>query len=186
MHSYHDHSDAELVTLLRGGDKCAFEAIYRRYAAELYRYARKNVPIPEDCEEMVQDVFESLWIRHESLEVESLRHYLYKSVRYMVIRYIQHKGVQHRYAEHYRIFANLYETDHTDRGDAESLRNALLKSLEGLPERCKMAIKLRITDNLSNQEVAEKMNISRRTVELYISRALCHLRATFPQPSKAT
>jgi RNA polymerase sigma-70 factor (ECF subfamily) len=184
VHSYHDHSDAELVSLLRNGDKRAFEAIYRRYAAELYRYARKNVPVPEDCEEMVQDVFVSLWIRHESLEIQSLRHYLFKSVRYMVIRYIQHKGVQDRYAEHYRIFAGLYDADNLE--GTESLRNALLKSLEGLPERCKMAMKLRITDNLSNQEVAERMNISRRTVELYISRALSHLRATFPQATKAT
>lgn len=186
MHSYQDHSDEELVSLLRAGDKSAFEAIYRRYASELYRYARKNVAVPEDCEEMVQDVFESLWIRHESLAIESLRHYLFKSVRYMVIRYIQHKGVQHRYAEHYRIFASLYDSGNADRESAESLRNALLKSLEGLPERCKMAIKLRITDNLSNQEVAEKMNISRRTVELYISRALSHLRSSFPEATRTT
>jgi RNA polymerase sigma-70 factor (ECF subfamily) len=186
LHSYRDHSDADLVSLLRNGDKGAFEAIYRRYAAELYRYARKTVPVREECEEMVQDVFESLWIRHESLEIESLRHYLFKSVRYMVIRYIQHKGVQDRYAEHYKIFASLFDTGDADRERAESLRNTLLKSLEGLPERCKMAIKLRITDNLSNQEVAEKMNISRRTVELYISRALSHLRASFPQATKAT
>nr|PZN56826.1 MAG: hypothetical protein DIU61_03240 [Bacteroidota bacterium] len=185
MRLFQDHTDAELVSLLRKGDKGAFEAIYRRYAAELYRYARKSVPVPEDCEEMVQDVFESLWIRHESLEIESLRHYLFKSVRYMIIRYIQRKGVQDRYAEHYKIFASLYESGSAD-GNNESLRNALMKSLESLPERCRMAIKLRITDNLSNQEIAEKMNISRRTVELYISRALSHLRASFPQPSKAT
>jgi RNA polymerase sigma-70 factor (ECF subfamily) len=135
---------------------------------------------------MVQDVFESLWIRHESLEINSLRHYLFKSVRYMIIRYIQHKGVQHRYAEHYRIFENLYDTGNADGENIETLRNALLRRLEGLPERCKMAMRLRITDNLSNQEVAEKMNISRRTVELYISKALCHLRASLPQATKAT
>lgn len=65
---FQDHTDAELVSLLRNGDKAAFEAIYRRYAADLYRYARKNVSVPEDCEEIVQDVFESLWIRHENLK----------------------------------------------------------------------------------------------------------------------
>jgi len=183
---FQDHTDAELVSLLRNGDKAAFEAIYRRYAADLYRYARKNVSVPEDCEEIVQDVFESLWIRHENLEIESLRHYLFKSVRYMIIRYIRHKGVEDRYVEHYRIFASLYESGNADGEGVESLRNAVMKSLESLPERCRMAIRLRITDNLSNQEIAEKMNISRRTVELYISRALSHLRATFPQPTRAT
>lgn len=186
MQSYPDHSDAELVSLLRTGDKLAFEVIYHRYAAGLYRYARKSVPVREDCEEMVQDVFESLWIRHEGLEIDSLRRYLFKSVRYMVIRYIQHRGVRQRYAEHYKVFASLYDMGNADTESAESLGKAIMTKLEGLPERCRMAIKLRISDNLSNQEVAEKMNISRRTVELYISRALRHLRASFAQSTKAT
>lgn len=185
MIRYQDYSDEALVALLRKGDKGAFETIYRRFASDLYRYARKNVPVPEDCEEMVQDVFQSLWIRHENLMIESLRHYLLRSIRYMIIRYFRDKGVHRRYLEHYRIFATLYETGYPDSPDTETLRAMLIKALEGLPERCKTAIKLRITENLSNQEVATRMNITKRTAELYMSKALCHLRTSFPEISRA-
>lgn len=185
MIPYKDRSDKELLYLTQNGDGAAFEAIYRRHARALFRYARKNIPVKEDCEELVQDVFESLWARRRTLKVESVDRYLLKSIRYMIIRYFRRKGVQARYFEHYRIFAAMYDTDNQDI-NSEVRRSILTQGLEGLPERCKMAVKLRITDNLSNQEIAERMNISKRTVELYISRALCHLRASFPLLGQAT
>jgi len=67
MTLFQNHDDSELVELLIQGDKKAFETIYKRYASDLYRFARKNIPLKEDCEEMVQEVFESLWIRRENL-----------------------------------------------------------------------------------------------------------------------
>lgn len=185
MIPYQEYSDAELVALLRRGDKRSFEAIYRRFVGDLYRYARKNIPVHEDCEEMVQEVFKSLWIRHETLRIESLRQYLLKSIRYMIIRYIRDKGVHRRYMEHYLIFATLYDKGEPGDADGETLRAMLIRGLDGLPERCKTAIKLRITENLSNQEVARRMNITKRTAELYMSKALCHLRTSFPEVSKA-
>lgn len=185
MIPYQEYSDAELVDLLRKGDRLAFEAIYRRFVADLYRYARKNIPVHEDCEEIVQQVFESLWIRHETLRIESLRQYLLKSIRYMIIRYIRDKGVHRRYMEHYLIFAALFDKGESADADGEKVRAMLIRSLDGLPERCKTAIKLRIIENLSNQEVARRMNITKRTAELYMSKALCHLRNSFPEISKA-
>lgn len=175
-----------MVSLMRAGDRRAFEAIYRRYAGPLYRYARKNVTIPEDCEEMVQDIFVSLWVRRQTLLVESLSNYLLRSIRYMIIRYFRHKSAQKRYAEHYRAFVTLYDTGDPDRHKTDDVRARVMKSLEGLPERCRMAMKLRIDENLSNQEIAQRMNISKRTVELYMSRALRHLRVSLPFPCKGT
>jgi RNA polymerase sigma-70 factor (ECF subfamily) len=172
-----NHEDSELVGLLIQGDRKAFETIYLRYASDLYRFARKNIPLKEDCEEMVQDVFESLWIRRENLKVESLRHYLFTSIRYMIIRYFYAKGVRKRYAEDYKLFAASYHTiDDLMNSPNESPQEKLIKSLAGLPQRCQTAIKLRLTENLSNDEIAHQMNITKKTVEFYISRALNHLR----------
>lgn len=181
MNPNQDHTDAHLVTLLRAGNHKAFEAIYRRYAGTLFRYARKNIPVSEDCEEMVQDVFESLWTRRETLKIGSLHSYLLNSIRYMIIRYFKHKGVEKRYIEHYKIFTALLDFSEPGHQNREDLRYMILKCLEGLPERCKAAIKLRLAHDLSNQEIAQRMNISKRTVELYVSRALGHLRASLPR-----
>lgn len=185
MNPYLHHSDEELVVLLKNGNKRAFEAIYRWYVAELYRFARRNISNSEDSEEMVQDVFASLWVRHDELKIDSLRHYLKTSVRYKVIRYFYNKGVRKRYIDHYTFFTALYESAEEEQRNPEALQQLLIRGLEGLPSRCQAAIKLRLTEDLSNGEIAERMNITKKTVELYMSRALHHLRTTFPELYKS-
>jgi RNA polymerase sigma factor (sigma-70 family) len=130
----------------------------------------------EDAEELVQDVFESLWERRETIQIDSLRHYLFSSVRYMVIRYISKKKVKQRYADHFLAFESLYYTLEEHDNESSSIRNRILEVMREMPERCQLAIKLRITENLSNSEIASRMNITKKTVELYMSKALSHLR----------
>lgn len=178
MNTYHDHGDAELVGLLKQGDQQAFEVIYRRYVKDLYRYARRRIP-KEEAEDLVHNVFESLWSRKENLSIASLKHYLFTSVRYMVIRYFTHAGIKRKYADYYRLFEMAYETmDQEDLRDPENIRKVLLKNIGGLSERCQEAIRLRITENLSNGEIATRMNITKRTAEFYIFTAFRHLRAS--------
>ncbi len=172
-------TDTELLVQLNAGDQKAFEAIYRRYAAELFRYARKNIPAKEDCEEIVQEVFISLWQRHETLRVISLKHYLIKAVHYKVIRYIQHSKVRRRYEEHYKLFEAMYDSIGEEELSAESIQGKLLKTITDLPERCQVAIKLRLLENLSNGEIAARMNISKKTVEVYMLTAFKHFRANY-------
>lgn len=177
MNPYHNHSDADLVALLCQGDEQAFEIIYRRYAKALYRVARRHLA-QADCEEIVHDVFASLWSRKEKLNIDSLNNYLFTSVRYNLLRFFRHADVKKKYADHYRSFEAAYETmDPDNLGDPEQIRRLLLSSIGGLPERCQEAIRLRITENLSNGEIARRMNINKRTVEVYIFKAFSHLRA---------
>jgi RNA polymerase sigma-70 factor (family 1) len=179
MSPYHNHMDTELVDLLRQGNHQAFEVIYRRYAKELFRYALRKIKVREDCEELMHDVFESLWKRREELMITSLRHYLFTSVRYMVIRYFSHREVKRKFAEHYQLFEAVYETMDADQPrDPEAIHATLLQHLHTLPDRCQEAIRLRITENLSNGEIARRMNIHKGTVQLYISKAFAHLRGS--------
>lgn len=179
MNPFHNHGDADLVNLLRQGNQQAFEVIYRRYVKDLYRFARSRVP-KEEAEEIVQEVFESLWSRKDKQHIDSLRHYLFSSIRYTVIRYFSHANVKRKYAEHYRLFEMAYETmDPAQARDPDKIRTMLLQHIGGLPERCQEAIRLRIRENLSNKEIATRMNINKRTVEVYILRAFTHLRSSY-------
>jgi RNA polymerase sigma-70 factor (family 1) len=177
MSTFSIHTDSDLVASLQAGDQSAFESIYKKYATDLYRYARKSISLKEDCEEIVQEVFISLWDRHESLHVDSLRHYLFSMVRYKVIRYFQHNKVKKKYAEHFRLFEAVYENAHEEERDSLSLQKVIDKSLEQLPERCQVAVRLRLTENLSNGEIATRMNITKKTVETYMFKAFEHFRA---------
>jgi RNA polymerase sigma-70 factor (family 1) len=177
INSYPHLQDNKLLELVQLGDKCAFEIIYRKYAAPLFRYARRNISRKEDCEEMVQEVFESLWTRRESLNIISLKHYMFNAIRYKVIRYFQHESVKRKFAEHYRFFEEVYETMDNAGSDLSGILPELIESLSALPERCQVAFKLRLYENLSNGEIAERMNITKKTVEVYMFKAFDHFRS---------
>lgn len=183
MNHTQNDNDQKLLTLLNEGDRDAFETIYRTYAKELYRYARKNISVKEDCEEIIQDTFESLWIRRKNISLISLRAYLFQIVRFKVIRYFQHNKVKRKYAEHYKIFEIIFDnSDETDR-NASQLGEMIQQSILLLPKRCQEAIKLRLHEDLSNVDIAKRMNITKQTLEVYMSKAMAQLRAAYPNPS---
>ena len=181
MNEYHTLRDSELLPLIKQGNQAAFETIYRRYAKHLFGYALRRIGIREDCEEIVHDVFESLWKRRRELTIASLKHYLFNSVRYMVIRYFSHRGVIRKYADHYRLFEAIYDSanDEYPQHDPHAIHSLLLQQIQKLPDRCQEAIRLRLTENLTNSEIAERMNINKSTVQLYISKAFAYLRGSY-------
>ena len=172
-----DDSEIDQIRHLMSGDTQAFEEIYRAHAANLYRYARRNISNKEDCEEIIQDIFESLWQRRNSLgHITALEPYLFRMVKYKVIRYFQHSKVKQRYADHYRLFEAIYENSPVDERDSDRYHAILEQGLAKLPERCRFAVRLRLMENLSNADIASRMQITKGTVENYMVTALRHLK----------
>lgn len=177
MNTYHDHTDTELLASLQMGNDSAFEEIYNRYLRKLIAFARKNIKVKEDCEEIIQNIFLDLWSRRAHLaHITSLEAYLYQMVRYSVVRYFQHKKVIQKFEAHYAFFEVMYENPQTEFDKKEDLREQLMKSLTGLPDRCREALRLRIFENLSNGEIADRMSITKGTVENYMVTAFEHIR----------
>jgi len=176
----HTVSDMELVALLIQSNELAFQAIYTRYAGKLYSYARKNIPLKEDCEEIVQEAFVSIWERREDLtNITALEPYLYRMVKYKIIRYFQHSAVKKRYEEHYRLFEEIYNQIESFEREPTMIQRVIDKGLSDLPDRIGMAMRLRLSENLSNEDIARKMNIKKIVVEKYIGIAKKHLRAAY-------
>lgn len=172
-------NDNFLISLIKEGNQSAFETIYRTHVADLISFARKNVG-SEAAEEIVQDVFVSLWMRRAELEVTSFRAYLFSSVRYRLIRHVKHEKVKRKYEDHYRLFEAAYENTPEPQRNPQVLRQKINALTTQLPERCREALHLRLSENLSNTEIAQRMHISKRTVETYISQAFDLLRQ-FPK-----
>jgi RNA polymerase sigma-70 factor (family 1) len=171
------YNDSELIASLRTSDQNAFEAIYRKYGSILYGFAYKSISTKEDCEEIIQDVFESLWKRRESLPQDvSLNAYLFKMVKFKVIDYIRLSLVKKKYAEHYMLFEEVYDTVNDELTDKSEILSSIEKSISKLPERCRIAFCLRYYERLSYKEIAFRMNINIKTVENHIGTALSYLR----------
>lgn len=174
----HDLETEDLLTALQSGNKAAFEAIYNRMAAKLLQYVNSRVHDRLISEEIVQEVFVSLWIRRKELGMGvALEPYLFSACKYQVLSYIRSEKVRHRYAEHLTLFA----TQQHDNSAEELMNLADLKAvieehIAQLPPKCQEAFRLSRYTHKSITEIAQAMGISTRTVENYITQALKHLR----------
>ena len=71
MRTASDHTDHELLSALMEDDRYAFEVIYRKYVRYLFNYLRKNIAAKEDCEEIIQEIFEALWTKRSTLRIQT-------------------------------------------------------------------------------------------------------------------
>jgi len=178
--AFDKYEDAELIFFVQQEEKKAFEAIYHRYARKLYWYTFSKVFIKETSEEIVQDIFTSLWNKRGSLIIiHSLSSYLYSAAKYRILKYIRSEEVRRRYAAHYTMFladrSNNLTEEQLFRSDLEGF---LEKRVSELPKKCQMAFRLSRYEYLPIPEIAVRMGISPRTVENHITHALRCLRSS--------
>lgn len=185
---YQTYTDSELLTALNRGEAAAFQVIYKRYVSSLFAYARRNISSKEECEEILQEIFTWLWLHRETVKITSLRAYLFQAVKAGVIKYIRRQEVHRKYARHYVLFESIYDIYAEAKHDMEpkALQQWIDTTIEGLHDRCRDAFRLRYMENLSNAEIAQRMNINKRTADNYIVSALAHLRASYKKLYRAT
>ncbi len=167
-------SDAELWNLIVKDDHKAFAAMFQRHWLRLYKTALQHVKDPEASEEIVHDLFLNIWNRRNFLVINDFDKYLKAATRYQVYAYIKkNKTVTIEYRESLSEELEGYEVNTADEKIAyEELEGQLVYHLRSLPERCREIFFLSRVQQLNNNEIAEKLGISKRTVENQITRAL--------------
>jgi RNA polymerase sigma-70 factor (ECF subfamily) len=128
-------------------------------------------------EDLVQDFFVYLWIEAPRLKIKSsLKSYLFTAIKNRCLDYQKHHKITEKYRS-FILFSTEKEDDSTEHFFAESeLRQAVQTSLGKLPPRCREIFEYSRLHGLSNQEISDKLGISKRTVELQISNSLKILR----------
>lgn len=169
-------SDADLFSLIQKGDKDAFSVIYDKYNKPLYTLAYKYLLNRAMAEDAVQYVFVRLWEHHSILEVSSsLKNYLYTMTKNYVLNKIRNENtaIQHNYYIFQEAEAELYED--TSFEDNE-IRSIFYEIINKLPPQKKIICLLKLEGKLSNQGIADKMNISINTVKTHYAQSLKILR----------
>ena len=177
MRDYEKFSDEDLTGFLKKGDITAFEEIYNRYWSRLYSAAYKRLKSREACQEIVQDLFTVFWLGRKELRIKvSLEAYLVTAVRYKVFNHIEKEMVRRNYRETLPEMSARIDNSTEETIFLNDLNQQLEEEIIQLPERCRQVFELSRKEQKSNKEIALELNISEKTVENHMTKALRILR----------
>ncbi|RTY83692.1 RNA polymerase sigma-70 factor [Flavobacterium sp. ZB4P23] len=163
-------SDTELQTRLQHQDQLAFGILFDRYWKRLYTYAFKIYKEEAICEDIVQEIFISLWEKSANTSIENLEGYLLRAVKYKVANHIRDLKFD---SGHLEILQNIPNPSGTDKHLVyQEFESEIFKQIKKLPPRSQEVIILSRLEHYTNIEIAQKLNISVRTVEKHISDGL--------------
>jgi RNA polymerase sigma-70 factor (family 1) len=166
-----------LVRRLKTGDKEAFSDIFSVYYKDLVLFAFSFTRDREDSEEIVQDVFVKLWEDHEKITIEgSIRSYLLKTIQNKCFDRHRHKQVRDQHGSYVIENSPLFDYDTENYILYSELELLLEKAISKLPENLKETFEMSRFEGIKYQDIANKLNVSVRTIEVRISKALELLR----------
>ena len=168
-----------LIGKIREGDEYAFEIAFLKYYTPLCRYIWKYLRSEDLAEEVVQEVFASIWESRESLDINGhLRGLLYEAGRNKALNYIKHEKIVSRYLSEAR-----QQNDHHFYNPSENLDSenhaffqAAKDAIDNLPPKASRIYKMNQNEGLTYKEIAAYLGISVKTVESQMRRALQILR----------
>ena len=169
------YNEKEQIKALSAGDTKAFDALFIHYYPKLKQFILGFIHDELEAEDLSQDVFVKIWNRREGLtNVENLNAYIYKVAKNTLYSYIE---------RNIRIDSLEFENEEIPTTEAleellfaKELGELIDKNISLMPPQRKLIFSLSRKSGLSNEEIASKLNISKRTVEAHISAALIDLR----------
>ncbi|HEU4589119.1 MAG TPA: RNA polymerase sigma-70 factor [Gemmatimonadales bacterium] len=176
-----DARDRAWVARVRTGDVPAFEALFRAYCEPLCEFVKSYVDSRDVAEELVQELFCRLWDQRHTWEVPgSVKNYLFKAARNRAYNHLRHRRVEEAFqsraldpsAAH-----GIAAPAPADRAvEAGELQSAVQRAIDSLPSRCREVFVLHRDHHFTYGDIARMLEISPKTVEIHMSRALAALR----------
>jgi len=174
---YSDKSLHKIVKDLRKGDKQALDEIYKFFYPKLYVFAKSFLKVEDDINDILQDVFVKLWLSREKIgKVETFNSYLFTIAKNAIVSYFREKSKDQKFEARVKKILVSAENEYNDELEYKDLKQNLESIIDQLPDKRKQIFKLSREEGLSNKEIAEKLDISVKTVEDHMRHALRFIR----------
>lgn len=175
--NYTDLSNEQLVVRMQQGDERAFREVYNRFWWRLYALAYTQIGTKEEAEDLIHNLFESLWKKRREIVIHNLTTYLVVSVKYLSVAYIKSQINLRKYQE-YLIFQTIERAASTeDIINFADLQKAVEEAMKKLPEKTVEVFKMSRFENRSVRDIAEHLQLSEKAVEYHITKSLKVLKA---------
>ena len=166
-----------LISELKIGNSSAFTNIFTAYYPDLVMFATRFTRELTSAEEIVQDTFVKLWEEHEYVNIRiSIKSYLLKIVQNKCIDWYRHKKIMQVHNNYVMENSPLFEYDTDSYILHSELREQIEAALDKLPDEISEAFRMNRYKGLKYQEIADILDVSVRTIEVRIGKALNMLR----------
>jgi RNA polymerase sigma-70 factor (ECF subfamily) len=176
MKSPESEKSNDLLDLLKQGDKQAYEKIYHTFSKELLLAAYKKTGDKLIAEEIVQNIFISLWERKEELNISNLHGYLFGAMKFAVINHIRSLVMENKYMEYQSLTYSENDQDTHHQIELHDLSSLIEQSLNSLPEKTQEVFRLSRFQHQSTKAISASMNISEKAVEYHITQSIKRIR----------
>ena len=168
------NGDPELLKQIRQGNEESFAKAFDHYYTSLCYFADKFIHDLDESRSLVQQVFVDLWIKRDKLVIQhSLKSYLFKATKNSALDYLKHKLVETRYLNDIKPEEIMVERDLIEEAELNARINAAIGEL---PEKCREIFILCRFEELRYTEIALRLGISVKTVEMQMGIALKKLK----------
>lgn len=171
-----EYTDEELLALLPTDGESAIDLIFRKYYSFLCKSIYRIIPDTQITEDLAQEVFYEVWRKREHLKINtSLKAYLKRAALNKALNYIRDQKIDFRNAPAKEELISKQDSIVQELA-ADNLQQEIDAAIDNLPERCRLIFVLSRFEEMSYRQIAEQLNISMKTVENQISKALKSLR----------
>lgn len=170
--NYINFSDQELMDLIRESDDAAFKILYDRHIQNLYRYASKLKFSNEERDDVLQEIFLSVWNRRLELKIDNVQSWLYMAVRKKILENLRNQKVKDSYINSLSNFISPFYDSITDQLQEKQLKEFIEKEISKLPPKMRRIFIMSRMDYLSHKEIAETLSLSESTVKKQVNNVL--------------
>lgn len=158
---------------IKEGDQQAFEVVFKGMYADLCRYAHSFLKDKDDAEDLVQNTFVKVWDKRDQIELsDSLSGYLYRMVYNQSMNKIKHQNIRLEHVEHVKHQFDEGEFVIDNAQNLNEMHERVHLAIDKLPKECGRIFKMSRFEELKYQEIADTLEISIKTVENQIGKAL--------------
>ena len=166
------HNEQDLITSLKQGDEGAYNYIFKHYWKTLYLQAFAKMQSREAAEEIVQELFVTLWEKRNTLLISNLTHYLRMALRNKCIDHIRKRIIKEKHWNYYQTFLPRQTNNAQETVSYNNLMEALETGIASMPEKTKRIFVLNRLEGKSIPDVAQLIRQSEKTVEYHLAKCL--------------
>ena len=172
-----ESKEKHIIEGLWSGRESAYRQLFDQYYQKLVVFACKYLEDLESARDIVQEFYLYLYESRHSISIQtSLKSYLYSAVKNRCLNQVKHEQVKEKHRNMSRSEANVSDPDLEEMMDAVELEARVYEIVTKLPEKCRQIYIMSRVDGKRNREIADELNLSVRTVETQISKALKSLK----------